>query len=199
MEITNLQGLIGIIAGAVSLAAYLPYIFSILRKTTKPSRSSWWIWTFVGLIILLSYYDVGARNTLWVPAIFVLCPLIVASLSIFYGQNTHLDRLDKGCLILSLLSLLLWLILNNAAIALFINIIVDFFGFLPTFKKSLISPASENKLTWILFFLGSILNLLAIDRFVVDIALYPLYMLITDIVMFFLLFRKKFQSYSLQI
>lgn len=187
---SHTKEIIGILSGGISLVAYLPYIYSIFQGKTKPSRSSWWIWSLVGLVILLSYYSAGARNTIWVPAVFFVCPLIVAILSIKYGANSKFDWLDIISIVLTTSSLIIWSFFRLAIITLSFNIFLDFIGFLPTFRKSYHEPSSENKFTWILFFLGSILNLIALEKYSFSIGLYPIYMFVMDLIMISLLFIK---------
>lgn len=181
----------GITAGVLSFVAYIPYIYSILIKKTKPSRSSWWIWSLVGLLVLFSYYTIGARTTIWVPAVFFICPLVVAILSLKFGEGNSFNKTDKICLYAAALSILVWFFSKSALIALYINILIDSLGYLPTFKKTYINPKHENKTCWILFLIGSILNMLAISDLSFSIALYPFYMFAMDIVMIYLLFRKN--------
>ncbi len=186
----SIKDIVGLLAGIISLFAYLPYIKSTIQKETRPSRSSWWIWSLVGLLIIFSYYSVGARSTIWVPLVFFLGPLTVAILSIRFGEGTGLNKIDKMCLWGSLLSLIMWIIFKSAVLALFINIFIDLLGFLPTLQKTFKNPLYESKISWILFFTGSILNLLAIKIFSVPITAYPVYMIVMDIIMLFLLFKK---------
>ena len=188
----------GIIAGIISMIAYLPYFYSIIKGKTKPSRSSWWIWSLVGFIILVSYYDLGARNTIWIPIVFFICPLAIAFLSIKYGANKGLKKLDLVSIILSIISLTLWGFFRLPILTLTVNIFIDFLGFLPTFQKSYQKPTEENRMTWILFFLGSILNLIALEEFSISIALYPIYMFFMDLVMIFLLFRRVTKTSKIQ-
>ena len=182
--------LLGILAGLISFIAYVPYILSIIKKETRPSRSSWWIWSLVGLMILFSYYSIGARSTIWVPVVFFICPLVVAILSLLFGEGKSLNNADKICLLGTTISILLWIIFKSAQIALFVNIFIDFLGFLPTFQKTFFNPLHENKISWILFFIGSILNIMAVKDLSSSIIVYPIYMLVMDTVMLYLIFKK---------
>jgi len=184
-----LKEIFGIFAGGISLLAYVFYIVAILKKTTKPSRSSWWIWTLIGLVIVLSYHAVGATYTIWVPVSFFIGPLIIAILSIWHGEGTGLETLDKVCLLGSIIGILLWVLFDSAEIALFINIFVDLLGYIPTLKKTQKNPLSESKITWIIFTTGSILNLMAIEDWVLHISIYPIYMFIMDIIMLLLIYK----------
>ena len=182
---------LGILAGVISAIAYVPYVISIFKRQTKPSRSSWWIWSLIGLLILLTYRSVGAISTIWVPLVFFIAPAVIAVLSLRFGENTALTWLDKICLLGAAMSMIFWLSLDSAAIALYINIFMDLLGFVPTLTKTYARPLGESKTGWILFFVGSVLNVLAIDKFVVSIALYPIYMFSMDILMLSLLYRKR--------
>ena len=173
---------LGIIAGLLSFFAYIPYIIDIIKGKTKPSRSSWWIWSLVGLIILISYHSVGAQNTIWIPLVFFICPLFIAILTIKHGEGHSLNLLDKICLIGALAGVILWFFLHSAYLALIINIAVDCLGYITTIRKTLKNPSSESKITWILFLFGSILNVFAIEKFGFSIAFYPVYMLVMDII-----------------
>lgn len=61
--------LIGQISGLLSLAAYITYGIAILRGTTKPSRS-----------------------TIWIALSYIIGPLIIALLSLKYGEGSRNSR-----------------------------------------------------------------------------------------------------------
>ncbi|MFW0838026.1 MAG: hypothetical protein ACKKL5_03420 [Candidatus Komeilibacteria bacterium] len=163
----------GQLAGACSTIAFLPYIVSILRKKSSPNRATWIIWTVVSGVIAGSYYAVGATSTIWVPVGYTIGSLIIAILSLKYGEG-GLERLDKNCFIVSVLGLLGWLVSSSPLVALFANMVADSSGSLPTIKKVFKDPTSEDKLTWLLFWLGALANVLAIDDWRFVIYAYPL-------------------------
>ena len=49
----------GVIAALLMLAVPIPYIRSILRGKTVPSKMSWWIWTLVGVLNARSFEKTG--------------------------------------------------------------------------------------------------------------------------------------------
>src|SRR5258707_594803 len=103
----DLRPLIGQVAGALALAGFVPYVVSILRRQTVPSRTTWWIWTVVGAMLCASYYAAGARESIWVPVGYALGPLVTALLALRYGEGGW-SRFDRACLAGSALSLVLW-------------------------------------------------------------------------------------------
>lgn len=193
---------LGLIAGFLALFAFIPYILSILGRDlflrpvairTRPSRTTWFIWTFVGVMLAASYYESGATYTLWVPVALVIGPFITAVLSIWYGEGGW-RPLDIVCFSGAALSGVLWWWFESPEIALYMNITMDFFGIVPTIKKSYFEPQHEDTLAWTITLLGGIANIAAVSWFDTSfaVAAYPLYMLFIDSVIVALLYRPYF-------
>jgi hypothetical protein len=183
---------LGIVAGFIAFGAYLIYIISILRHRSKPNRSTWWIWSFMGLVLAISYESSGASNTIWVPYVEFLGPFLIALLSIWYGEGSLKNKTDLYCLIGAVLSVILWIIFNNPVVALVTNLLVDSFAIIPTIKKSYLRPEGEDFWAWFGTGVADSLNLFAVEKFSFAILLYPIYMLVSDlIIIVILLFRKK--------
>jgi hypothetical protein len=175
MQLT-LHGWIGAIAGICSLLGCIPYWRAILQGKTRPNRATWWIWLVVGIMIMLSYRAAGASTTLWVPITYVVAPFVTSLLAIKFGEGGW-TKFDRMCLLGSLASLGFWSVNKSADLTLTINIGIDFLGALPTIRKSLIDPDSENLLGWSIFTIANALNLLAVDRWSNwQVIIYPLYM-----------------------
>lgn len=172
---------LGIIAGCVSLTAYLIYFRSILKGESKPSRVTWWIWTFMGGILALSYYFSGARDTIWSPIVEFIGPLITALLAIKYGEGGIEDKTDILCFAGGVLSIILWAISGSPEIALITNLAVDTFAIIPTIKKSFLRPHQESLPAWVGTGIGDFINLLASERLLFVIIIYPAWMLLDDL------------------
>ena len=185
--------LFGILAGVLSIFDFFIYSISILKNKTRPSRVTWLILTIVGVIIFSSYYALGARETIWVALGYTLGPFIIFLLSIKYGEGGW-TRFDRFCLLGALISIVLWWKTGSAFIALIINIIIDFFGILPTIKKSYLNPKSEDSFPWLITFITCIVNIFAIESWRFDIWVYPIYLLLSNGVIAFFLYFPKSQS-----
>lgn len=209
----TLQDIAGIVAATIGFYASLLYILSILGRgisilrlriyrlteRTKPNRVTWFIWTFVGAITVTSYYAAGATDTVWVPAILTLEYAVTAILSIWYGeggswrQEKKQMRRDVFCLLGAVISAIAWWWFETPEIALFATIAIDSFGAFPTIVKAYKAPQTENKLSWTLTALSSVINMLAVEwRWEVStitIAAYPLYMLIANSMIASFLYR----------
>lgn len=184
----ELQIVLGILAAIVVTAAYIPYIYSTIKEKTKPNRATWLIWSAVGIIMFASYYSLGAWSTLWfaIPGGTV----IVTLLSLKYGQGGW-NRFDLFCLSGAFIALFLWFLSGNPLLAMITLIVTDFFAYLPTIKKTYADSSSESRLAWGMFAVAGLLNFLAIDRWALDIALYPVYMLVFNTLVFWLTMRRQ--------
>ena len=185
----------GIIAGVLSILDFFLYSISIVRHKTTPNRATWLIFSLVGLLIFSSYYSLGARETIWVALGYAIGPFVIFLLSIKFGTGGW-SSFDKLCLLGASTSLVLWWLFNSALIALLINILIDFFGILPTIKKSYLDPTSEEGLPWFITFISCVLNIFAIQVWKFEIWIYPVYMLITNGAIVFILYFFKYKNIS---
>jgi hypothetical protein len=182
---------IGMIAGLIILAAYIPYIQGILAGKTRPNRASWFIWAVLGIIIAASYRLSGGIDSGWVPIGNVAGTIVIALLSIKHGQGGF-TRLDLGCLLGAAAGLIAWSITNIPATALLIASAVDLLGYLPTIRKAYYEPWSEDRRAWTIFLFGYAINIFAISEWSLAIASYPVYQLaLCALMVWLLVFRKR--------
>jgi hypothetical protein len=183
--------LYGEIATAITIIAYLPYIISILHHKTKPNRTTWLVLFLIGVITFIVYRSVGATTTLGVSLANVAGPFVVFILSCRYGEGWN-TLSDFKYLLISIFAIILWQIFDSPLLGLIFNLSADFIAFLPTIQKSIVEPWTEDLLTWWLFTLGGILNILAIQQWTLSIALYPLYILLAEGLVAIILARAYF-------
>ncbi len=186
-------GTFGIIAGILSFSAYLFYITAILKRQTKPSRATWFIWAVMGIILAVSYRASGAEDTIWVAVSEAVAPTIIALLAIKYGVGGA-EKTDIICFFGSLFSLFLWWLFGSPVVALVANLTIDFFAAVPTIKKSWKRPGEEDKFAWSLTQTGNLFNLFAIDKMLFGVIIYPVYTFIIDGIITGLLYKPIFKK-----
>ena len=167
----------GLIAMAVLVVGKVPYISSIMKGHTQPSRTSWWTWTLLGGLSFATYLFSGETGTLWVIGALVVGPLIIAILSIRYGVG-GLSKLDRVIWLGCSGAILLWATTGSAHLAHFFNLGVDSLATVPTVRKSWRKPDSENLTAWVFSLCGYVLNLFAIEDWTLFGAAYPVYLLL---------------------
>lgn len=187
----DLKATLGIIAGIIAFLAYVVYVVSIFRGKSKPNRATWWIWAFMGLVLALSYKFSGADNTVWVPYVEFLGPLTIAILSIKYGEGGLKNKTDLFCLFGAVASIVLWIVFDSPVVALVTNLAIDSFAIVPTIKKSFLRPEGEDFWAWFGTGLADSLNMFAVEKFSFAILLYPIYMLVSDLIIIIILLLKK--------
>lgn len=185
------KAVLGMVAGAIALLAYVVYVISIFKGGSKPNRATWWIWAFMGLILALSYDLSGATNTIWVPYVEFLGPFTIALLSLKYGEGGLNNKTDLLCLLGAVVSVILWIVFDSPLVALITNLTIDSFAIIPTIKKSYLRPEGEDFWAWFGTGVADSLNMFAVERFTFAILVYPIYMLLSDLIIIFILLLKK--------
>lgn len=122
-------------------------------------------------------------------------PLIIFCAS-FVNKNAYwkLGRLDYICGVFSFISLILWLALKEAALALTFAILTDLLAFLPTFVKAWKNPETETSSLYILSTLGNIVGLLTIKNWVFTSYGFSLYLIVGNVLCVLFIYRKKLFS-----
>ena len=185
----SIQTIFGIAAGILSFTAYPIYYIDIFRGNTKPSRVTWWILAILNIALSFSYYASGARNTIWIPISYSIGFLIVAILSLKYGEGewkfTDFLFLLGACICLGV-----WFFSRSPEITLYFIILTDFVGLAPTIYKSFKKPWTESRLSWSIAAVASLLNIFAIERWTFVIGFYPFYVFATNIFIVIFLFLE---------
>ena len=195
--LSNVRALAGMCAGAIAIASFIPYARSIRRGATRPNWISWAVWTVLGIVLFASYWASGASDTLWIAFAYCFNPLAVCLLAYRYGFS-RIEPLDWLCLGGAIVSLLVWRVSHNPAAALYCAVATDGFGALPTIRKAYADPVSEDALAWRLTFLGSLLNLVAIDSWTPSRCIYPLYLVLCTGIIAGLLSWRRLMRFALR-
>ncbi|MFA6224387.1 MAG: hypothetical protein WC647_18965 [Desulfomonilaceae bacterium] len=164
----------GKIAGFICVLAFFPYITAIIRGECRPNRATWWIWSALSGLVAASYYSSGASNTLVIALIDVPCILIIAILSIRYGEKKR-NPFNGYCVVGAIVGIVMWLLSGSPTAALSLFLFSDLMAAMPTIWKSYKRPGDENMFAWLMTLGGNILNLFAIESWVFSIAIYPVY------------------------
>ncbi|MEX0917547.1 MAG: hypothetical protein WDZ93_00135 [Candidatus Paceibacterota bacterium] len=189
-ELGEYGQILGILAGALMFASYLFYIAAILRGTTKPNRATWFMLATISFVIALSYHEVGAENTWWVAGGASLGTFLVALLSITKGTGGW-GRLDRLCILVAFGSLAIYVLSSDPLITLMLILLMDGAAMAPTIHHAYIAPDEEDTLAWTLTSIADLLAIIVIERWTVDIAVYPIYMLLINGSIVFLLLLPR--------
>jgi hypothetical protein len=168
-----MQEFFGLASGVLPIIGAVPYIRDILRRKTKPHRSSFLIWAVLNSIAVSALFAKGATWSLVMPTVGVLEVLTTFILSLRYGVGGF-SKKDYAALSLAGLGLILWHFTKQPLIALGIVIAVDAIGMALTITKTYQHPHTETFSTWFLSFIAAICAMLAVSRWEPSLLVYPL-------------------------
>lgn len=147
----------------LAILAECKYIHSVIKGTSKPNFSAWGIFTVSMILVLLSSYSLGARDSLYIIGIFTLLHFITTILA-FRFRVFALTLFEKLLIVLVILSVILWTITDNPWTALLINILVDTLGFISVAHKLYLHPKTEDTVAWSVSFFAYVINIFVITN-----------------------------------
>lgn len=196
----TLDAIFIILATIISIAGYLPYISDIIKRKTKPNRVTWLIWSILGTVLCFTSFELSNYDwmIICVPIVYMIGPSTVAILSFWYGEEST-SKFDIFCFACAFIGLGLWLFLDMVVFALWLSILIDGIGALPTIRKSYTNPESESLMGWTAFSLASALNFgVMLHRFdgteSVHSLVYPLYLFLISAIILAMMLSPKFKS-----
>ena len=160
------------------VASAAPYMWGIYRRQVKrPVVSTWFLWMIIGNLLLVSSYQAGAKTdtTLWPIILGAINPTIIFFLSLRFGKYEW-KRLDTGCVWVCVCTVVVWQVTQSPLLGLIGGLLADAVASMPQMIKNWEDPKDEPVFPWAMFTLGSALNVLAIQNWVLDQWLYPVWM-----------------------
>lgn len=182
---------LSLIAIAITLAAFIPYIREIVRGSIRPHIFSWVIWGATTLLIFLAQLeDKGGAGT-WPIGVSAIMTISIAYLAYIKRADVAVTRTDWVFFIAALSSLPLWYWTSDPLWAVVVLTAIDVAGFGPTVRKAYQFPYSESLLFFALFTLRNVLVMLALENLSVTTLLFPAVMLVICVFMITLIAYRR--------
>jgi hypothetical protein len=169
--------IVGIISGIVLFISLFPYLASIINRKTVPNIVTWVIWTGLGLVLLSSYHDTGAKETIWFAIMSFTNPLVILLFALKYGEKSW-SWSDVWCLIGGIIGIICWKYFGNATAGVISCLVADTAAAYLMIRKVNERPWSESCLGWVMYFASAVLGVIAIREWTWGIAIFPVYMVI---------------------
>ena len=180
------------LAVSITLLGHFFYIKSIIRGHTRPNLVSWSIWMIAPF--LGAFFQVKAGAGLSALPIFIAgFGSLVTIIAAVFVRNAFwkITTFDIYCGLLSLIALTCYILTQNLGFSILFAIMSDALAFMPTYKKAWKFPETENHSTYSFPILPHLIGLMIIKNWSFTIYSFNLYFLIANIVMVFIIFRKK--------
>lgn len=182
-------GYLSIVIGITGISFY---IRDIIRGKTKPNLVTWIIWTLAPFIGTFLQLKAGAGLSVLPVFMAGFTPLLVLIVaSIKRNSVWKITTFDIICGILSIISLVLWLITKNTDISLLFAILADGLAAVPTLVKAWKYPDTETALGYIPGVINNAIGLLIITNWSFSIYSFGIYFIIMNASIIFCIYRKK--------
>lgn len=148
----------------VIVGGYFPYLKNIFLKKTKPHAYAWLIWSITqGTALAALFYGNGGWGTIAL-LVGVIFTSLIFLFSLIYGTK-NITKGDTIILIATLLAIVVWWQLHAPLLSVLMVSIIDFLGYIPTFRKTFAEPWTETPISWLVFSVANILTILALTEY----------------------------------
>jgi hypothetical protein len=169
-----LRQLFTVLSGLTIAIAYIPFIRGTIQGRVVPNRASWLVWFIQNVLMASSAIMAGVGPAAVMPVIWGLGATVMLILSLTKGTRGAFTRLEKACLVLSGLGILLWATTGSPRLALVASLSAVCLGGVPTIVKAWATPWTETMSGWLLMILGTVFTSLAIERWTFDSGFLPI-------------------------
>ncbi|MDD5587461.1 MAG: hypothetical protein PHY92_11020 [Alphaproteobacteria bacterium] len=179
-----------LVSTIIAAASNVVYLRAAMRGAVKPHVFSWIVWALLMFIGAAAQYSDQAGVGAWATGIGGVMCLVVAGLSLFYGEKT-ITRGDWASFIAALAVIPLWLVTSSPLTATVLVTLIDGLGFYPTCRKSYKNPHQEAALLFFVFALTNLMRLYAVEHYSPTTALYPAALAVLNLSLVFMLVWRR--------
>lgn len=181
-----------ILSSVIGLLSPIIGIRSILKGEFKPQRTTRLILLILTSIFVASLYAQGDKSSIYLALLQWCGSIAIFVLSLKYGVGGK-DKIDYVVLGLAVLAIVIWKITDNPTLALYMSILADFIGILPTLIKSYKSPESEDPKFYFSDVLAGFFSVLALKTFAFSELAFPAYIFFINLLcVALILFGRRF-------
>jgi hypothetical protein len=162
------------VAGCIAIFGAIPYILDTLKGKTHPNIVTWFTWTLLNVINAAAAWSSGAAQTAIFSTGGAIATGAILLVGLRYGLKQY-SRFDVLCQGAALVGVVLWKLTDRPQIAVAINVVADFAGWLPTYRHAWRSPHAETWQTFALSGLSAVLTLISIQHYTFIALAFPLY------------------------
>jgi hypothetical protein len=166
--------LFGSLAGVTSALDAAPYIRDVVRRTTRPHRGTWLIWSVLSILALSSQAADGAVWSIVMVAADALFTSLIFVLSIRRGEG-GLSRADLTILAIAAAGVVAWALVSTPVVATAFVVFADTLAVGLMLPKTWRDPASETFALYALASVSGILSALAVGTLDASLLLFPIY------------------------
>jgi hypothetical protein len=158
-----MQSILAVSGSIIVAFSFTPYLIDTINGKVKPRISSWSTWSLITGIATVAALSEGAYTSALLTGVTTAVELSVLFFAIKHGDRTY-KLIDGICQGISLTGVGAWLLTGNVAWAIIFQIAADLFAAIPTLYHAWIAPHEEAWFSFLLFGLGSVLTVFAVEK-----------------------------------
>ncbi len=168
------------------------YIKEIIYGDTRPNLVSWSLWLLGPFLGFFFQIKAGATASAWPIFMAGFGPLLVVIVALILKKSYWKLRIfDIVCGMFSVFALMLYILTHNLAASIVFAILSDFLAFVPTYLKGWRFPETESIFASVCYAVANVFGLLIIEQWTFTIYSFGLYLILANVAMILILYRKK--------
>jgi hypothetical protein len=179
------------IAIAMMIIGYIPYLRDTVKGKTKPHVFSW----VIGMVISFIAFGLQIQEKSGPASFVTLSAAIISSVIVYFAfknKDKDITKWDYICLVLSVASLVAWLVAKQPILSMIFVILNETISFIPTIRKSWKKPYTETLSSYATNFFRFIIALLALNKHTFVAIGYPAtWLLLNGGFAILLIYRRK--------
>jgi hypothetical protein len=183
--------IIAIIGIIITFIAYGAYIYSIFKGETRPHPFSWFLWGLLTAIGFFAQISDGAGPGAWITGVSAAVTLLIALIGYLKKSDIVITKADWWIFFGVLFAIPLWLITETPLYSVILITVIDAVSFYPTFYKTWHRPEQELAFEYYMAALKFILSLFALNHYSIITVLYPLSLIIMNVLFLIMQFYRK--------
>lgn len=182
--------LLGLLSIAIAIVTTALYVRAVLAGRARPHAFTWGIWALISAVVFAAQRGEGAGAGAWLQGWMILSCSGTMVLGLTHGDRGY-TRADWVALGFALASVPLWLATGTPLWSVVLLCAIDGAGFAPTFRKSWVRPREEPPLPYILWGVGALVSVAAMEVHTLAAVLYPLFLAGINFAFVGMLFCRK--------
>jgi hypothetical protein len=172
--VSGLAPLLGVAAAFIGLADMAPYVRDTLRRSTRPHRGTWLIWTVLAVVVSLSQHADGGSWSVAMAVAQAATNGLVLALAIRCGVG-GVSALDLTLIAFAGAGVAGWLLAGDPLLATACVVAADLIAAGMMVPKTWRDPGSETLSTFAWAGLAGALSAAAVGTLEPSLLLYPVY------------------------
>lgn len=167
------------LAVASNITAYVIYLYFIVKNKIKPHAFTFLAWSLIiGVNFFVQLFSGVGESSLLLGTNFFFC-FVIFIFCVKKGYTAY-DMADWVCLIMAIISIVLWLVTKTPLYSVILSCVIDVFSFLPSFRKSFHKPDDDSALTFFISGFEYLLSFPSYKVFSFLVLFYPVTVLVLD-------------------